>query len=222
MNLPRRTRPDGPGRRPRPRRARRGFSLIELMAVLVILSILMVFLVPRLTGMRDSAEARLARAKFGGIGAAIAEYEGEFGDWPPSRFTAEWGSAPNETNLGAETLVLSLWSDEWGGTSLDSEDVVNTDDDRAKKDLTATFGKELFELADPWGNPIAYFHRRDYGRKDLYVTESPETGERLESVAEARKSSKTGRWAHPTGYQLISAGLDGLFGTDDDVTSFGD
>jgi prepilin-type N-terminal cleavage/methylation domain-containing protein len=200
--------------------SRAGFSLIELMVVIVILSILIVYLVPRLTGIGESAEVRLTQARINSIEAAIGEYEDEYGDYPPSRFLTEWGGSPNELNLGAETLVIALWSDGWGGASLDTSDVANVDDDRSKKDITQMFGKELFELPDQWGNPIAYFHRQDYGRKDLYVTEDPETGERVESQVTALKDSRTGRWAKPRRYQLVSAGLDGRFGTDDDIYNF--
>ena len=205
---------------PYPRRRaepRAGFTLIELLAVLVILALLMVFLVPRLGKAGEVAEERMTRTYLTQLDVAIAEYEHQFGDYPPSRFLPEWGTPPNTTNLGAETLVLALWSPKWEGTSIPPDALSNLDEDATPKPL-ATFPKPmLFELRDRWGNPIAYFHHRDYGRKDLYVTESPDTGETIESSAAARTDDRTGLYRNPKRYQLISAGLDGEFGTEDDI-----
>ena len=199
------------------RGGRGGFTLVELLAVLVILGILLVVLVPRLVGATDAAKERMQRANFVKLDAAIAEYEHQMGDDPPSTFPEEWGAPGNDANLGGEMLVLSLWSPKWGGTTLPPDDLVNTDADASKKPL-ATFPKpDLFEVRDVWKNPVAYFHRRDYGRKDRYVTHDNETGEETEAPVTARKDPLTGLFYNPNRYQLLSAGLDGLFGTPDDI-----
>jgi len=188
-----------------------------MLAVLVILAILMAVLIPRLGKAGEMAEEKMTRVYLAELDAAIGEYEQQFGDYPTSRFLEEWGPPPNPSNLGAETLVLCLWSPKWGGTNLTADRVVNLDEDAGKKAL-ATFPKpDLFELRDEWGNPIAYFHRRDYGRRDPYLTESPTTGEPIESTVTAQKDGVTGLYRNPNRYQLISAGLDGEFGTPDDL-----
>jgi prepilin-type N-terminal cleavage/methylation domain-containing protein len=194
-----------------------GFTLIELLAVLVILGILIAVLVPRLVGATAAAKAKLQRSKFVELDAALAEYETKFGDYPPSSFLEEWGPPPNDTNTGGEALVLSLWSPKWGGTTISPDHLVNSDEDNTKKPL-ATFPKpDLFELADIWGNPIAYFHRRDYGKKDKYLTKNNINGEEAEATVVARKDPQTGLYYNANRYQLISAGLDGEFGTQDDI-----
>jgi prepilin-type N-terminal cleavage/methylation domain-containing protein len=197
-----------------------GFTLVELLAVLVILSILMLVLLPRLAGFGERARERTTKAFLSQLSAAIGEYEDRFGDYPPSQFLEKWGPPPNTTNLGAECLVLSMWSPEWTGTSLPEDRFVNTDGDETKKALSRIPKLALLELKDEWGNPIAYFHRRDYGRQDQYVlTRDDETGE---STAKARTNPATGTWFNPQSFQLISAGVDGEFGTGDDLANFED
>ena len=202
------------------RRRRAGFSLIELLAVLVILSILITFLVSRLGGAGDVVRSRMCQATIQILGGAIGEYESEFGRYPPSRFDPEWGAPPNKTNYGAEALIVALYSPDWGGVSLSEEDLVNTDQDRSRKALTSLPSTELLELSDPWENPIAYLSRSDYERSDVYIVGDPETGELHESTVRAVVNPTTGRAYKPHSFQLISAGVDGEFGTEDDITNF--
>ena len=198
----------------------RGFSMVELLAVLVILGILLIVLLPRLRGAQDLAEVKLTRNFLTQLDGAIAEYETHFGDFPPSQFIEKWGPPANGTNVGAEALVLSLWSTEWGGVGLSEDSLVNTDGDVSKKPLARFPVPTLFELSDHWGNPVAYIHRRDYGKTAPYSTADPTTGEPIESNVAARMNPKTKTYANPTRYQLISAGQDGQFGTEDDITNF--
>jgi prepilin-type N-terminal cleavage/methylation domain-containing protein len=201
------------------RALRAGFTLIEILAVIVILSILLIVLLPRLSEMGRHAEVKLTATRLVQIAAAIDQYENRFGDYPPSQFLDKWGSAPNSTNMGGETLVISLWSTEWPGAGLPEDWIDNTDGDQTKKNLTRFGTSDLFELKDGWNNPIAYFHRRDYGRTDTYVVQPDDAGE-TESQVKALLNPKTKTYYEPNKFQLISAGLDGRFGTEDDITSF--
>lgn len=199
-------------------RARAGFSLVEILAVVVIIGILMVVLLPRLLGGATTAKEQLTIAQLTKLGGAIDEYEHQFGDYPPTSWPEKWGTAPNPTNVGAESLVQSLWSNDWGGTALDETDAFcNTDDDQAKKSLGKLPSPALFELKDQWGNPIAYIHRRDYGKQHPYVTTDSETGEAVEALVTSAINPQTKGPYHPQKFQLISAGADGRFGTDDDL-----
>lgn len=197
-----------------------GFTLIELLAVIVIIGILMIVLLPQLSGMKEHAHERATGVWIASIASAISEYENKVGDYPPSQFQEKWGSAPNLTNLGAETLYVSLWSSDWGGTNLQEDKFSNTDNDELKKSVTRFPANTLFELKDDWNNPIAYFHHRDYGRTDSYAVTDPATDEPAEAQVKARLNPLTKTYFESTKFQLISAGLDGKFGTDDDITNF--
>lgn len=202
---------------------RAGFTLIELLAVILILGILTTLLVTQLAGSEEAARAQNTSRRLAVLSAAIDAYANEYGDAPRSTFRQEQGVANEGDNVGAEALFVALFSNgfEAGGASELADDLVNTDADASARRLSDLESRELFEVPDDWGNPIAYFHRQDYGAGgQSYVTFDPTTGDRLQSEAKALKNPATGRYYRHTSYQLISAGPDGLFGTEDDITPF--
>lgn len=203
--------------------ARGGFTLIEMLAVLVILAILMVVLLTQFNDILGASKERLTSASMANIALAIDEYEHEHGDYPPSSFPAAWGPPPNTMNVGIECVVVALHSQgtKAGGGAFEDL-LVNTDEDNSKARLTEFNTTELFELRDEWGNPLAYLHRADYGTPQTYLTIDPDTGAEIESTFRARPNPKTGLFVRPDKYQLVSAGADGRFGTEDDVTLWGE
>ena len=203
---------------------RAGFTLLELLAVLAILSILAVFVVTQIGTAEEIVQEKLVRAQLEQIDLAIAHYEAEEGDWPPSSFDldagAAAGEAPNAVNAGCERLVLALWSGGLEGCGLSADELANTDGDRTSRPLGDLPTKDLLELVDAWGNPIAYFHHVDYGTEALYRVVDATTGEAREVRVAARRNDATGLpFAHRR-FQLISAGADGVFGSEDDLTNF--
>jgi prepilin-type N-terminal cleavage/methylation domain-containing protein len=195
--------------------ARAGFTLIELLAVIVILSLLAYFLITNVTGAAKSVEESLTRSRATEIGAMIHQLVDERGDAPRSTLPAELGLPPNNDNLGSECLHLALCGDGAPGLGQLDDALSNTDGDALAKRPPGFQEPTLFELCDLWGNPYAYFHHKDYGREDTYVTVTPE-GETVTSTVRALKNAQTGRYHEPRGFQLISAGLDGIFGPDDE------
>ncbi|MEZ6016817.1 MAG: prepilin-type N-terminal cleavage/methylation domain-containing protein [Planctomycetota bacterium] len=205
-----------------PGAARAGFTLIEVLAVILIIAILSAFLVTRLTGAREAVETENTRGFIAQLAAAIEEYEGERNDYPRSTFPKDLDPRPTRTNMGAEMLVISLYPADgsWRGLELPDDRLVNTDEDDTKRSLTRFPSAEVFEFADDWGNPIAYLHRRDYEQAADYVTFDQKTGESVESPVMGIKNPVTGDFYNPGKFQLLSAGADGLFGTEDDIGNF--
>ena len=198
--------------------SRAGFTLIEMIAVVVILSILMIVLVPRLMGSGNTVKAGNTKSFLAELGSQIAQYEQEQGDWPKSS-PATGMDLPNKLNLGGELLVVALYAPGRADPGLPEGRLTNTDDDKARKSLTSFSNPDLFEIADDWGNPIAYFHRSDYDQPCDYQTLAADDSEWVQSV-KARKNPKTGDYYNRMGFQLLSAGQDSEFGTGDDIANF--
>lgn len=203
-----------------PHHSRSGFTLIEMIAVLLILSILAGVFLMNIGTTQEIVEVRLARTQLEQIAVAAAEYEIEEGDYPPSNFDTDTGPAPNAINVGIERMVVALWTDGLEGCGISPDDLDNLDGDRTAKRLSDLPTTDMFELLDAWGNPIAYFHHTDYEREDIYQTFDTLTGEREDTKVRALKNKKTQLYFEHRKFQLISAGPDGLFNTEDDITNF--
>ncbi len=209
----------------KPSGLRAGFTLIEMLAVILIIGILSAVLLTQLGGTSTAAKVQQTRQQLTMISAAIENYEMEgHGEYPPSHFDDKSGIANDGSNVGIEALVVALWSEGYeAGGLLDNEAdrLQNTDGDSSSRGLTDFDSRELFEIVDAWENPIAYFNRRDYDNGGgAYFTYDPVTGEDRESVAQAIKNSATGRYYNSGTFQMISAGPDGIFGSEDDVANF--
>ncbi len=209
--------------RPLPRRrSRAGFTLIEILAVMVILAILSVFLLRSGADSIQAVEIRKTEAFLQEIGALIDDYENEFSAYPPSTFPADLENKPSRVNEGIEALVLSLWRKDapWQAREVDPDKLGNTDGDTTgSQSQTSMSSPDAFELLDVWGNPIAYIHRRDYGREFTYLS-FDEQGNEVEGKVKALVSPKTGDPYRKRSFQLLSAGPDGLFGNEDDLANF--
>jgi prepilin-type N-terminal cleavage/methylation domain-containing protein len=201
-----------------------GFTLIELLAVLLILAILVGILVVSLRDTEAAARTEIAKQQLMELDGAIKHYMNEFGGAPPSSFQPAQEVGNDGTNVGNEALVAALWSKKYeaGGLLADVRDqLVNTDGDRSTKQITDFDTRELLEIVDPWKNPIAYIERSDYPQSNRrYMTYEVATGQEVESVPLAFKNPNTGQYYNAQSFQLISAGPDGRFGTEDDVTPF--
>ena len=106
------------------------------------------------------------------------------------------------------------------GRTLSEKSMGNTDDDQSASEFHRNDSHELVEAVDAWGNPMAYFHNRNYGEIQTYLLSDPDERAMPDQIVEARMSDVTGVYANAQSFQLISAGSDEEFGTEDDVTNF--
>lgn len=63
-------------------KARRGFSLMELLAVVTILGIIAAIIVPRVTASSDAAKQKTCIYNAGHIHSAVERYRDATGNWP--------------------------------------------------------------------------------------------------------------------------------------------
>lgn len=202
---------------------RAGFTLIELLAVLLILSILGYFLITNLLGGQKTVQIGIAKQNIAQIATMLGQFSDDHGEYPASKLPADLGAA-NALNVGSECLYLALCAKGAAGYGTLDKDkgLCNTDDDSLPKVPKGFEKQELFELADPWGNPVAYIRASDYDLDFRYVCRDAKTGEEVEYTVHALKNSKTGRYEEPNSFQLLSAGPDGKFGSVDGKTGDGD
>lgn len=212
-----------PTRRDQPQlAARAGFTLIEMLAVLLIIGILFSFLVGSVMRSGEVVKGSATRTFLETVGASLDEYENQMGDYPPSSFPSKLDPKPSKTNMGIEMLVISLWpaDGKFATGEVREQRLSNVDGDNTNHSLTSYTSADCFELSDDWDNPVAYIHRRDYGKRFTYLAFDLELGEMTEQMVQARKSLKTGDPYNRSTFQLISAGEDGVFGNRDDIANF--
>ena len=78
------------------KRAKSGFTLIELMMVVLVISLLVVMLVPVIGAVKKAVRISMTENRIWEIDAAIGLYKDTFGDYPPSGKPAgaDWSSYP--------------------------------------------------------------------------------------------------------------------------------
>ena len=207
-----------------------GFTLIEILVVLSIIALLLVFFSPTLMRLAKSGESGKAKAQVQTIKALVATYASNprYGDYPPTdardtrlKIASGVELRPNDVNLGIESLVLHFSHLDYGAQSPFTEEklLVNYDGDEASTNVTRFAKPDLFEYSDPWGKPYIYFRLRDFDPKA--PTRQNYEGEDGAFEAWPIVSEKTGTFAGDSdGFQILSCGPDGEFGTDDDIKSF--
>jgi prepilin-type N-terminal cleavage/methylation domain-containing protein len=206
------------GRRSRDRVA--GFTLIEILVVMAILGVLVVTFLPNVLGAGKRGEITATRARLEFLAQAAKAFERKVGYYPPDNLIAVDGkakAADNGINTGIESLVVFLCQQRFGQDSLaDHEDwLQNTDDDQGATEIPLLNRRALVEVVDAWDAPIAYFSSQSGGytgaQRIAMLDGDPEK-------VSAVKNPRTGKPLAEGSFQLVSAGPDGEFGTEDDVT----
>lgn len=192
---------------------RSGFTLLELMVVIVIVGILMGALLMSGGSLFRDAKVKETGVRLDTLATMIREFRQIEGVFPNDRLPS--GVNTGAMNSKSEALFLELFANEYSGQRPDQDWLLNTDGDNLSKSLTILPSRELFEICDAWDNPILYFESLHYG-EPAQVMAGLE-GDYEEQNAEAAKNERTGAYQQPNGFQLISAGMDGTFGTEDDI-----
>lgn len=199
-----------------------GFTLMELLVVLAILSLLAVALLPTIGLGLDRQGRTETQGRMALLVTAIDAFERNHGFYPPDDFKIV---APDEyqvkvqadrTNAGIESLLIYLcWKRGGPDIGANSGWFGNLDGDDNGVRIPLLDTSEKLEVLDGWGNPLVYFHNHNYGKGQAVMRG---VGEAAETVTvRAVKEPKTGGWLSPRKYQLLSAGEDQIYGTEDDI-----
>lgn len=201
---------------------RAGFTLVELLVVMAVIVVLLGLSLPAISAVRRKSQVRETEALMQRLKLALATYQQDFGDYPPSSFR-RLGLRGNGQNEGIELMLRCLTTRARTGPYVELEDgqLGNLDEDRLPSDADPTQStmstRELLEVLDAWRNPLVYLHNADYDQGGAATLQQGG----LAQVA-AGKSEKTGQFLGLTTFQLWSAGPDGVAGTDDDLRLWGE
>lgn len=214
---------------------RGGFTLIEILVVITIIAALMGMVVLLFGPATDQRDITITQTRIGNLVSGLEQLRSSqvLGMYPPADITklrgpkgepvGEMAGMPNDTNVGGESLfVATHLKVVQVRVDIQDDGIGNTDADQMQGGNPTKLAKnDLFEYVDAWGNPFAYFSVREY---KLWG----ETGQKIKMgdgangdtvVVKPKISEKTGLPLHQSSFQIISAGPDQVFGTEDDITN---
>ncbi|MFO0278418.1 MAG: type II secretion system protein [Planctomycetota bacterium] len=202
------------------RPAARGFTLIELLIVISILGVLAAVLLPQVLGVNEAANIAATEANLGMLEGGVQRFQRKHGIYPPDDLKAPEGIAKatwkgdNGVNTGIESLVCFLSQSQQDGLDLTglAERFANTDGDDHGVELPLLKRRDRPEITDHWQTPLAYFGK--FGMERAQVVKPDAEADTVQVKAKRRADGV----AYGAGkFQLLSAGPDQQFGTDDDI-----
>ena len=198
----------------------RGFTLIELLIVITIVALLAAALMPAVFGAGVAAKVTATEADQLVLSNGCEAWNRKRGYFPPDDFKSQEAAiktnwkVDNGTNTGIESLVAFLsQAESVGGQDLTAlaDRFTNTDGDQHGADLPMLHRSDRIEVADAFGTPMAYFTK--FGMDKTQSIALPE--KEPVPVKATRRDPST--YVGQGKYQILSAGPDLIFGSNDDI-----
>ena len=220
------------------RQPRAAFTLVELLAVIVIIAMLAALVTPAVFNARRSAQNAAIKAEIDMLHMAIMNYKNEFGSFPPSNSSPIPSDRsarhirrifPRTSSSYAPSASTTPENALFGWLSGYSSDPTDPLAGQRKKlfdfDSSRVVGTAYHPARMP-GSPYIYIDASEY------LTGGIPPAVRIFSLTGGnyfaqRRPTSGGDFAdvgqdafNPDTFQIICAGLDETFGTDDDLSNF--
>jgi prepilin-type N-terminal cleavage/methylation domain-containing protein len=195
-----------------------GFTLIEILVVIAIIGLLMGLVAVTVSRQGQAGRITDCKARIDTLSLLVTTWADRNGDYPPSRLAPLGVTDGNGVNEGIEALVAALKGKAWSGRRPEERWLANTDGDSSKSLKLADGSSALLEVVDPWDNPLVYISSADYGADFGYrfVTEAGTE----DQTARSAMDPLTGAPHQFEAFQILSAGPDGVLGTEDDIANY--
>ncbi len=200
---------------------RRGFTIVELLVVITILALLLALAAFSMSKFFGAGKRAKTTATIESLKLLAENYRTRFGDYPKDHLSDYGVKSANKTNEGIEAFVVAFFMKNYDGDRPEEKDLANTDGDRIEG-TNPTINPEpaLNEVVDAWGNPLVYVQYSDYDKDQEYEFVAADTEVSASALVKAEKNPATGAYHARDSFQILSVGEDGIYGTDDDITSY--
>lgn len=218
-------------RHSRPRPPRAAFTLVELLVVIGIVAVLAALVTPAVMNARRTARIASIKLEIEMLDKALVNYKNEYGSFPPCNSTTGAGEplAKHLQRLFPRCKVPEHLTDVGAGAITPANAIASwllgyTND--PSRPLGPTPRQKLYDFDmgrlsggayAPSGlpnSPYVYIDKSNYGTVD---TPNPFDGYQAQVQV---LPSGASQFFNPDSFQILCAGLDGIFGNDDDLSNF--